>query len=154
MPLPPPVMTTTRPCRSKRELLPAMLTPSVQSRHVARREVTERHRRAEREAGLIADAIFGVRRIVAGGIEAGDRRAALIDHPRTGIGDEPGRRESARMQLDAVERRNAQGAEAGIDIALVGARRLPLVFLGERPGGGAAGEIVVGALAGELIEPL
>src|ERR1700716_3176960 len=126
----------------------------IQPRHMPCREISERHGRAERKAGLIANAIFRVHRIVARGVETRNRHVAMIDDLRVAVGDEARRREGARMQLYAVERRDAQGPEARIDVALVGPGRLPLILLGERPGCRAAREIIVDALAGKSIETL
>src|SRR5438093_1025589 len=122
---------------------------SLQSRHVAGGEITEGHAGAEREAGLIAHAIFRMDRVVSGSVEAGDRRRALVDDLGAGIGDEAAGGEYARMQLDAVEWRDAERAESGADIFFVAARRLPDVLLGETPGRFATMKILVRALASE-----
>src|SRR3982074_773525 len=132
----------------------ASARPLIQPRHMPCREISERHGRAERKAGLIANAIFRVHRIVARGVETRNRHVAMIDDLRVAVGDEARRREGARMQLHAVERRDAQCPEARIDVALVGPGRLPLILLGERPGCRAAREIIVDALAGKSIETL
>ena len=58
------------------------------------------------------------------------------------------------MKLDAVERRDAQRAEARVEIDLVRLGRRPDVLLGERPGGLAAAEIGVDARARKAVEPL
>src|SRR4051794_33276073 len=83
----------------------------VQSRHVPSCEIAKGHTGSEREAGLIADAVFRVDRVVPGGVEAGDRHLSLVDNLGTGIGDETAGGEYARMQLDAVEWRDAQRTE-------------------------------------------
>src|SRR5436190_20519295 len=137
-----------------RGALVVALPRSIQSRHMASGEIAEGHAGAEREAGLIADAIFRVDRIVPGSVEAGDRRLPLVDDLGTGVGDEAAGGEHARMQLDAVEWRDAQRTESGAGIFFVVARRLPDVFLGETPGRFAAMKILVHALAGECVEAL
>src|SRR5262245_24637250 len=72
---------------------------SLQPCHVACGKIAERHPGAEREAGLIADAVFGVHGVVTGGVETGDRQATLIDDLSAGVGDEPARSEHAWMQF-------------------------------------------------------
>src|SRR5882762_7323035 len=100
------------------------------------REIAERHRRCEREAGLIADAVLCGRCDIAGRVEPGDRPPPLVDDLAVVVGEEADGSGAGRMQLDAIERRLLNGPEAGIVAArCLRGSKLPLVL--------AAVEIVV-----------
>jgi hypothetical protein len=56
------------------------------------RDVTERHRRAERRSCTRVRAAEDARLIVAGGVQARDRLATPVEHARAPVGREPGER--------------------------------------------------------------
>src|SRR4051794_19671898 len=92
-------------------------------------EIAERHGRCEREAGLIADAVLGGRCDIAGRVEPGDRPPPLMDDLAIVVGEEADGSGAGRMQLDAIERRLLNGAEASIAAARrLRGSKLPLVL--------------------------
>src|SRR5271166_2268545 len=93
------------------------------------REVAERHRRSQRQAGLVAHTVLGGGCDVARGIEARNGMTPLVDHPPSNVREQADRRAASRAQLDAVEGRLFDGSEAAIG-ALCGVRgsEFPLVL--------------------------
>ena len=96
------------------------------------RDIAERQRRAERDAGAGIVAAHDARHVVAGGIEARDRLAVGIERARMLVGLDAGiGAEIADHHLDRVERSVLDRRDAGVRavqrvalVAVIGARSL------------------------------
>src|SRR5262249_16890658 len=97
--------------------------------HVPDGEVAERHRRSERQAGLVADTLLGGGCSIAGGIKARDGMTPLVDHPSMNVCKQPERRSTSRAQFDAVEGRLCYRTKAAIaPLGGIHRSKFPLVF--------------------------
>src|SRR5437016_2215240 len=115
--------------------------------HMANCEVAERHRRGERQAGLITDAVLGRGRDIAGSVQAGDRTAPLMNDLSATVRQKTNRSGAGRMQLDAVEWRLLDGPERRVgSSSRLGRGELPLIL--------AAVEILVLTALREAVEAL
>src|ERR1044072_7267307 len=93
------------------------------------REIAERHGRRERKPCLIADLMLSRRREIARCVKPGDWPAPLVDDLAVAVRKQPDRGRAGRMQLNSIERRLLDGAEAGTAAARrLGGGKLPLVL--------------------------